>query len=171
MSKEMVDKIHEYKEQMTLDVFYPGHPPRKETALYARTHKAMCITEDQPCWICGVRNTTLHNKSQNPWKSKALETHHFVVEDSLAEAVDLVKFNARLVYWHRCQPHHDPQYDTDFTQEQMEEWIHGDRDNMRVLCDVHHRSTAVGIHHMPYPFWAVQDLIKEGFKYTELTPT
>lgn len=171
MSKELVEKVHALKESVSVEVFYPGHPPRKETPLYRKTHKAMIVDEDQPCWICGVKRSTLQDKEKNPWGAISLETHHWVVEDSLAEAIDLGKFNERVVYWHRCLPQHDPIYDKDFVQDQMEEWIHGHRDNMRVLCDVHHRHAGVGVHHVPYPLWAVQDLIKPGFKYTEQTPT
>lgn len=36
-------------------------------------------------------------------------------------------------------------------------------DNLWVLCDVHHRHKWVGIHHISYPMWAPQDLLKPEF--------
>jgi hypothetical protein len=165
-----VQTIHEYRELAKIDVWYPAHPPRKPTALYTRTHKALCITEDQPCYICGVRRSTLKSRRANPWGAKAMETHHWIIEDSLAEAIDLGKFNRRIVAWFRKHAPGNADYKRDFTQREMVAWIHGHRDNMRVLCDKHHRSAHVGVHHLPYPFWGVQDLLRSDFKFTLETP-
>lgn len=54
-------------------------------------------------------------------------------------------------------------YDHDFTQQEMLDWIDHGRDNLWVLCDVHHRHKYVGIHAITYPIWGPQDILKAGF--------
>lgn len=145
---------------------YPPHPPRKPTALFSKNHKAMCITEDQPCHICGVRNSTLADPTKNVYGAIQMESHHWYVEDSLALAVDLEKFNTRLLPGLRKRSPNDIQYAQPMTQDQMEEWIHGDRDNLATICDVHHRHPLIGIHEVTYPIWSVADLIKDSWDLT-----
>lgn len=115
-------------------VYYPAHSPRSESAAYAKVHRHLCVELDLPCQVCGVRNSTLHDPEHNKVGAKALETHHHVVEWSLQNALDLNKFNQRIVARHRAMPHHDPIYDTDLTQEQMLAWVDHHPDNLWVLC-------------------------------------
>ena len=72
----------------------PPHPPRTETPIYTATHRRLVIVEDRPCFICGVRRSDLRDPKRkrdpivNPYKATALETHHWPVERSLADAID-----------------------------------------------------------------------------------
>lgn len=115
-------------------VHYPPHPPRKPTALYTRTHHRLVQTLDSPCLVCGVRNSTLGDPLQNRWGATQLETHHKHIEDSLALAIDLDKFNTVLRPGLLRRTQDESKYNHVFTQAEMEEWIHGDEDNLWVLC-------------------------------------
>lgn len=150
-------------------VHYPPHPPRKPTALYTRTHHRLVQTLDSPCLVCGVRNSTLGDPLQNRWGATQLETHHKHIEDSLALAIDLDKFNTVLRPGLLRRTQDESKYNHVFTQAEMEEWIHGDEDNLWVICDVHHRHTLVGIHAITAPIWGVQNLIKDDFDLTGYT--
>ena len=107
-------------------VHYPAHPPRKPTPLYTKSHHHLVIEEDRPCLVCGVRHSTLQDPSINRWGAVAIETHHRIIEDSLALAVDLSKFNNRVRPGLLRETANLAKYDHDFTQAEMEEWIHGD---------------------------------------------
>jgi len=145
---------------------YPPHPPRQPTALFTANHKAMCIDEDQPCHICGVSHSTLSEPEHNRYGAIQMESHHYYVEDSLILAVDIAKFNARLLPALRKRFPLEPMYATPFTQAQFEEWAHGHRHNLMTLCDIHHRHGLVGIHEVTYPIWSVADLIRDDFDLT-----
>jgi hypothetical protein len=144
---------------------YPEHAPRKPTALYLKSHHHLVVEMDLPCLICGVRNSTLKDATHNPRGAKAMETHHRVIEDSLANAVDVAKFNA-LVLPGLYKHYQEDRYKIAFTQEQMIEWIHGDEGNLWVLCDVCHRHPLVGIHAITGPIWGVQNLLIDGYDLT-----
>jgi hypothetical protein len=146
---------------------YPPHPPRHPTALYTRNHHQLVVVLDRPCLICGVRHSTLGDTVQNPRGATAIETHHHTVEDSLANAVSLEKFNARVLpgLLHKTGNHE--KYSHPLTQDEMLEWIHGDEDNLWCLCDVCHRHPLVGVHAITYPIWSVQDLLMDGYDLTD----
>lgn len=59
-------KEHEQKLTLSVDIFYPDHEPRTESALFARTKHHLVKVLDTPCWICG-------SKDQR-------EVHHFHAE-------------------------------------------------------------------------------------------
>lgn len=147
-------------------VHYPAHPPRKPTKLYKKTHKQMIDKEDGACHVCGVSKSTLHDPAINKRGSVQMELHHYYVEDSLANAISLDKFNMKLIPYMAKKFPRTIAYKTPFTQEQMLEWIHGDRHNCMILCSVCHRSSLVGIHAITYPIWFVQDLIMDNFDLT-----
>lgn len=147
-------------------VYYPAHSPRTESPEYAKIHHHLVKELDLPCLACGVRNSTLSDPSINKVGAKALETHHHVIEWALQNAIDLTKFNERIVAYHRAKDSNSAKYAQDFTQQQMLDWIDHDPDNLWVLCDVHHRHSLVGIHSITYPIWGPQDLLLEGYEYT-----
>lgn len=95
-----------------------------------------------------------------------METHHHDCEWSLMNAVDVVKFNARIVHHYRARRPADPKYDHDFTEDEMKAWIDHDQDNLWVLCDKHHRGRLVGIHDVTGPIFGPQDLLLDSFIYT-----
>jgi hypothetical protein len=162
-SIDLVSEIHEIQLHHNEDVFYPPHPPRHVTPEYKQAHDRLVHEMKLPCLVCGVTIETVHDAKRNPYQARQLETHHHVVEWALAHALDLGKFNVRIVAQHRARPHHDPIYDQPFTQAQMEAWVDHHPDNLWVLCDVHHRHKFLGIHTISGPIWGVQDLLGPGY--------
>lgn len=169
----MPDLIRTLKEH----AHYPEHPPRKPTALYLKNHHRLVVEEDRGCLVCGVRHSQLSDPAKrddpsiNPWAATQNETHHHLIEDSLALAIDLAKFNKRVRPGLLRETGNRAKYGHDFTQAEMEEWIHGDADNLWVLCDTCHRHPLVGIHAITGPIWGVRDLILDGYDLTSYHPT
>jgi len=145
---------------------YPPHPPRKPTARYLKTHHDLVVVKDLPCLVCGVRNSTLHDPAQNPRGAVHMETHHRLIEDSLANAIDVDKFNRKVLPALLRKSGDQEKYGHPFTREEMCDWIHGDADNMWILDDVCHRHPLVGIHAITGPIWGVQDLLIDGYDLT-----
>jgi hypothetical protein len=84
-----VDHAHEVKEALHGVALYPGHAPRRNTPAYNKTHQKMCIDDDTPCLICRVRHSTLSDPTANWMRARFLETHHFLVQDSLVGGVSV----------------------------------------------------------------------------------
>ena len=145
-------------------VFYPPHSPRTESTAYGAIHDELVHTEDRPCVVCGVRSSTLKVPAQNRFGAAAMETHHAVIEWSLAKAVDLGKFNAEVVAKLKTQHPEEQVYRRAFTQSEMEAWIDHHPDNLVVLCDVHHRHRGVGIHAITGPIWGAQSLLLDCYE-------
>jgi len=160
---EALVAAHHVKNMLSESVFYPAHKKRSESAGYTAIHRQMVKVEDRPCLACGVRQSTLHDPASNPFGAKALETHHHIIEWALANAIDLAKFNSHVIAGLRRRNPADPKYATDLSQQQMLDWIDHDRDNLWVLCDVHHRHKYVGIHAITFPIWGPQDLLVPNF--------
>jgi len=163
----MLNQVHEVRRTLHEDVFYPPHAPRTESAAYARTHHQLVVLADAPCFICGVRQSTLHHPAQNPFGARAMETHHVHVEWALAGAVDLKRFNAQVVAQLRRERPDDPAYPKHFTRAQMLAWIDHHPDNLLVLCDIHHRHSFVGIHAISGPIWGAQNLLLHRYELEE----
>lgn len=114
-------------------VFYPAHPPRRDTPEYRATHRLLIDVLDQPCRDCGVRKSTLDNPAENPFDAKQMETHHWPLQRELADALDPRKV-------HR-------EYPQVTDRVSLDKFIDSPA-NMLVLCDVDHRSPTRGIHHI-----------------------
>jgi hypothetical protein len=139
---------------------FPDHDPRKASSEYKKVHYRLVVELDEPCWICGVRNSTLSDPDQNVKGSKQMETHHFNVEWAMANGVDPKK-----VY--KDFPDMGVPDDEHFRQ-----WLDSEG-NMLVLCDVCHRHPYYGIHMITYPAWVVQRVLRDGYdlvKGEESTP-
>jgi hypothetical protein len=128
---------HELKETLTVDCWYPEHPPRTESALFARTKHHLIKVLNLPCWACG--------------SMEHREVHHYILEWAYAEAVDFEKVKADY-----------PAFDwasfkkpSDFIDHEF---------NMKVLCAPCHRGKGTGIHSEPFPIWAVRRYLRAGFK-------
>lgn len=120
---------HEVHETITIDVFYPNHPPRKESELFRRTKNHLIAIMDAPCWVCGA----MQNR----------EVHHFHAEWADADGIDWDKM--RIL--HPNFPWSTFKESTDFIDSEY---------NMMVLCEKHHRGKDHGIHVLPYPIWIMQ---------------
>lgn len=160
---DVSNKAHLVHRMLNEEVFYPEHSPRTESSEYKKIHDHLTKELDLPCIVCGVKNSTLEG---NKVGAKAMETHHHTIEWALQNAIDVTKFNERIVAYHRAKNPYEPKYDHDFTEDEMKAWIDHDPDNLWILCDVHHRHSLVGIHSVTWPIFSPQDLIKDDFQYT-----
>lgn len=127
---------HEVTEDIKIDIYYPDHAPRTESALFERTKHHLVHELDTPCYVCGSKDNR--------------EVHHFFVEWAYANAVD----------WdimHKLHP--DFHWDTFKTPEDFID----DPYNMMILCAKHHREKDHGIHMLPYPIWVVQKVLRADF--------
>ncbi|WP_018605845.1 hypothetical protein [Uliginosibacterium gangwonense] len=146
--------------------FYPEHDRRVETPAYKKAHDHMVHVLKLPCLVCGVSVDTLKDPAINKYGARQLETHHHVIEWALAEAIDVDKFNQRLLP-HLAHRHpKDPvwAYETLFDKQKILDWVDHSEHNLWVLCDVHHRAKYAGIHEITYPTWAPMDLFRPDFE-------
>lgn len=141
----MSDEVaaHVVTRRLTETIYYEEHDPRKASEEYKKVHHHLVYELDEPCWICGVRNSTLGDPAQNPKGAKQIETHHWVVEWALANSVDPALVMADFPAMGAADEPH------------LREWLDSEG-NMLVLCDVDHRHGLEGIHMVTYPAWVVQ---------------
>ncbi|PUA19568.1 HNH endonuclease [Glaciimonas sp. PCH181] len=125
----MPQNEHEFKEMIAIDIFYPDHPPRTESKLFAQTKRHLVKVLDTPCWVCGVKDKR--------------EVHHFHAEWADADGIDWDKMRVL----HPNFPWSTFKEPSDFIDSEY---------NMMVLCETHHRAKDRGIHMMPYPIWIMQ---------------
>jgi hypothetical protein len=149
MTSTTLKHVHDTHVTTETEELSPPHPPRTETPRYRAAHHQLVVVEDRPCTVCGVRQSTLHDPTQNPFKARALETHHYPIERSLVDACDWRKVAA--VYPAVTGP------------EALMEWVDSP-DNLLVLCDVHHRSLSMGIHHLVVQDWMIQRFLLAGYR-------
>ncbi len=161
--QQQVSKVHQNARVLKELAFYPAHDVRKETPEYARAHKHMTIELDLPCIVCGVKHSTLGDAKENRYGSKAMETHHHVIEWALANAIDVDKFNKAILPNLRHRHPDRREYAAPFTQKQVADWVDHHEDNLWVLCDVHHRAKYLGIHEITFPIWGPMDLLRADF--------
>jgi hypothetical protein len=158
-------EIHENPRVLKERAFYPAHDKRLETAAYKKAHDHLTKTLDLPCLVCGVKNSTLKNKTQNRYGAKQMETHHHVIEWSLANAIDPAKFNKIILPHLKVRHPQNPDYRKDaFDAQDVADWVDHSEDNLWVLCDVHHRAAYLGIHEITYPIWCPMDLLRDDFE-------
>jgi hypothetical protein len=144
--------------------FYPAHDPRQETKEYQAAHKKLVVDQDRACLVCSVRHSTLADPAKNPYRARQLETHHHVVEWALINAVDVDKFNKRLLPALRARHPFRLLYRKGaLSAGDVKAWIDHDEDNLWVLCDVHHRAKYFGIHEISHPIWGPVDLLRDDF--------
>ena len=131
-------KEHEVKETLTVDIFYPDHPPRVESQTFRKTKHHLINIMDTPCWVCGTKEKR--------------EVHHFNAEWADSDAVD----------WDKMRLLH-PDFPWS-TFEHPEDFIDSEY-NMMVLCEAHHRGKDEGIHMLPYPIWIIQRECLHDFEF------
>ena len=159
-----VREIHADPRRLDEIAFYPKHDPRQNTPEYMAVHRRLTEEQDRPCVICGVRKSTLKDRTANPYGAKQMETHHHIIEWALANAIGTDKFNARLLPNLARRHPERADYRKRFTPEQVTAWVDHDEDNLWVLCDVHHRARYLGIHEITYPIWGPVDLLRDDFE-------
>jgi hypothetical protein len=161
---EKLKGIHGGKHNLEEFTIYPDHAARVESPEYKKVHDDLVKKKNLPCLACGVTFKTLRDRKRNPFGAKQLETHHHVIEWSLANAIDANKFNQR-VRPHLAIRHRDnPMYQREMTPVEVEAWVDHSPDNLWVLCDIHHRHKWLGIHAITFPIWGPQDILRPGFE-------
>lgn len=143
------------------NVAYPPHPPRKASAIYRRTHQKLVKDMDEPCWICGVRNSDVQKMPTAERSRWQLETHHAELEWAAAEAFTqntpeskemLAKITADF-----------PAIMDDPVR--LREWLDSEG-QMLVLCATHHRGSLTGVHMVSYPAWKLQRFqVEHGWQF------
>ncbi len=161
--------IYEVRRTLEERAFYPEHEARSDSSAYRTVRKRLIQAENLPCLVCGVTYAITKNKKLtaqpklNPYYARQMETHHRLIEWSISNAVDLGRFNRRVLPRLRERNPRDPLYASDLTQGALLSWIDHHPDNLWVLCDVHHRAKYVGIHQITGPIWGPMDLLKDEF--------
>lgn len=137
---------HEVTRHLTESIWYPEHSPRKASSEYKQVHHHLVYELDEPCWICGVRQSQLPRRQHN-------ETHHWRVEWALANRIDPFKIAKDF----------DPTriLTSDSADAWLRQWLDSEG-NMLVLCSAHHRHGLVGIHSITYPAWVAQRWLLDG---------
>lgn len=135
----IVKNEHEEHETISIDVFYPDHPPRTESALFGRTKKHLIHDLDTPCWVCGAKESR--------------EVHHFHAEWADADGIDFAKM--KILH---------PDFDWS-TFKDPSDFIDSEY-NMMVLCEKHHRAKNHGIHWVPFPIFVMQRNKKDDFVFS-----
>jgi hypothetical protein len=145
---------------------YPPHDPRKASPEYAKTHHHLVVELDEPCWICGIRNSDVQKIKDPAEKRKwQIETHHSELEWAAEKAFEtdpamLAKVVADLG---GTQPQEylasvvDDLHSriTGSDPAALREFLDGEG-NMLILCALHHRGGGTGIHAITYPAWKLQ---------------
>ncbi len=159
-ASDLISHTHAVERMLHEVAFYPPHDVRKESPAYSRVHHEMVRDKDLPCLACGVRQSTLNDPEKNPFGAVQMETHHHVIEWALANAIDPDKFNTHVLpgLLRKNPEKYTPMKDG-MTRQQILDWVDHDKDNLWVLCDVHHRHVYVGIHAITFPIWGPQDLL------------
>lgn len=155
----------------TLRLWFPAHEPRTTDPHYKLFNRAKRQMRklDVPCWRCGVRYADLNPKPgmpatpANPLAACQLEAHHQEIEFSLSNAVDVEHwFQASTQQLDNAFTHvysdipgflkHHPELDPTNHADVFNAYVESEG-NLQQLCDVCHRSTHQGVHHIPYPEW------------------
>ncbi len=133
--------IAAHTERLTLRlvVAYPEHAPRESDVHYAAFHQARARLEKLGRLRCWINNADC---SAGP-----IELHHDKVEFSLANDVDVGKF--------------DEAYGLHLTNDEDFLAYVESEGNLLGLCQFHHRGGG-GIHCLPYPLFVVQKYLKAG---------
>lgn len=138
----MVDS-HPQSRTLKETVYYPSHDPRRASAEYERVHHHLVYELDEPCWICGLRQSELPT-------GQHMETHHRALEWALANAADPSKILADFPEMGAADDPH------------LREWLDSES-NMFVLCPAHHRHGLYGVHMITMPAWIAQRYLRDDW--------
>jgi hypothetical protein len=134
---------HAQSRRLHETIYYPEHDPRKASAEYHRVHHHLVYELDEPCWVCGVRQSQMS-------AGQHMETHHWTVEWALANSIDPSKILAQFPVMGAPDEAH------------LRAWLDSEA-NMLVLCSLHHRDGLHGVHSVTYPAWVAQRYQRTGW--------
>ncbi|PRC92688.1 hypothetical protein [Solimicrobium silvestre] len=136
---QTVKNEHEIHETITIDVFYPDHPPRTESKVFKATKKHW----HQLGAVCGVCKT-----------KEKVEIHHKFIEWADSEGTD----------WDKVRLEHP---DFDWASFKDDPDFIDSVYNTEPLCEKHHRGPAPhGKHFTPEPIWNMQKYQRADFVYS-----
>lgn len=150
--------IHQVSKTMKETYNVPGHTPRIDSSLYIKNHNDIIVIQDSPCFICGVKNSTLNDSQKNILGAIQIETHHYLSEWSIANAVDwsvMRQLHPDFSDWNKIDPNDESTY-FNFIDSAY---------NLMPLCDIHHRGVDHGIHAIEYSVWIAQKFVKSNFPF------
>jgi hypothetical protein len=151
-----VEKIHEERETLSVDVNLPGHEPRVTTSLFTHSKKKLLEREGGRCFVCG----RTAEQAGHP-----IESHHHPIERSLANMIDWDRFrqDCEAGMWGS----HAKAFDwSTFSESDPYSFVDDQMVNGLLLCADHHRGKDEGIHMLPYPLFIAQRYGKEGYQFT-----
>ncbi|MFZ6813772.1 hypothetical protein ACO0K3_04845 [Undibacterium sp. Rencai35W] len=129
---------HAIHETITIDVFYPDHPPRTESAVFRAT-KLHWHWLQATCGVCASR--------------ERVEIHHRFIEWADSDGVNWDKVKSM---------HPDFNWTTFHVAADFIDSIY----NTEPLCEKHHRGPAPhGKHFTPEPIWNMQKYQRFDFVY------
>ena len=132
---------HEQVESLRVDVEYPEHVQRTESAEFAANKHRLVKKLELKCFKCGG--------------SDGLEVHHFIIEWSEWDSADPAAVQRIM--------HKFDVYGFAADQASQGDPLPASPDDIRnlmVLCESCHRGACLGIHQVPLPFWFA-DLVKK----------
>lgn len=147
MADQPVTPAHEQRETISIDVEYPEHAQRTESAEFAANKRTLVTKLDTPCFSCGGKD---HR-----------EVHHMVIEWAEWANADPAKVLQKChqidIYGYAAQLGDKPIASPD------------DIRNLVVICAKCHRGAGTGIHLVPFPNWISQVVARDGVQI--LRPT
>lgn len=159
MTEKEVPPAHYERRTLHELAAYPPHGPRESDPHYRIFHAAqhhLIHVLKVGCWIGGATINQIHAglpQGHRCFGATQLEAHHDVAEFAGLNEVDWRKVAA------------------DFPQLN----IHSNEDFLRaaegegglmILCDIHHRAAARGIHSITYPVWKLDRLANDEWEFT-----
>ena len=149
--KPLVTPAHTQKTTYTVEEWFPAHEPRESDphyGLFNKTRARLKRLGALKCWRCGDVDGSATSDENGVGGKIQVELHHSVVEYSLANAVDVVKFIDLYPEFHISD-------DDTFLQFCESEG------NLLALCVKCHRGKQ-GIHCCQYPGWLIERVKKRG---------
>ena len=99
--KSSAQTRHSQSQTDRVTTYYPPHPPRVATNVYVKSHHELTVTQNKPCWACGITRKDC-DRLAGELKGVAMETHHFWTEDAFTgEGGGLGG-----IYWERVMSDH-----------------------------------------------------------------
>lgn len=127
----------------------PPHAPRIETPAFRKSRTFLIEVKGQGCEICGVTQATLADPTKNPFGAMHLEAHHFPIEYSMQDSVDPLLVHG--------------DFPEVIDRETLAAFVDSPR-NLKIYCDVHHRSPLHGIHHLVPQDFFIQKYLLPGYE-------
>jgi hypothetical protein len=137
--------MHHMSQTDVVTTFYPPHPPRVATDVYIKSHHALTVDQNKPCWACAITHQDCV-KLAATLKGVAMETHHFWMEDAFTGEGGGIGG----IFWPRVMSDH-PDFDWkgsgfDVKVPATYKFFVDSVYNLQVLCSQCHRAAKSVVH-------------------------